>query len=156
MSRKILNYIFPLLTDFWKIPLFILFRWLSQASLLNLVTLKYVLLSSTICAFLCSVGPSYYLLVMQVSGCLPYLIGCFFCLLLQVAWSNEGNIGLSSSVTYGLSGILRWKEFQINSSVEFCKPVDGSAWFSCFYRFLELLKIFCVAVNFTSIYLLNR
>ena len=78
-----------------------------------------------------------------------------FCLLLLGVWSNEGDIEFSSSLGPVYPGILQWDELQMNSSVEFWNPVDGSVWFSCFYRFFNCYKIFCVVVSFMSIYLLN-
>ena len=46
----------------------------------NLVASENVLLTGTIRAFLCTRCSSYWLLVMQASGCLLCLGDCFFCL----------------------------------------------------------------------------
>ena len=65
--QKTLEYVFLPSTYFWKIFLFILFSWLSPMTQMffpKLVASEYVLLPGTICAFLCTRGSSYWLLVM--------------------------------------------------------------------------------------------
>ena len=135
--RKILKYIFLPLTDFWKICLFILFKWLSPMTQIffpNLVASTYVLLPGIIRAFLCARG-SYWLLVILASGCLLCLVHCFFCLFLPGAWSNEDDIDFSSSLSSGLS----WHSSMGRISNEFLNGILESCWwFSLIFLFLPV------------------
>ena len=118
----------PPLTNFWKMLLFILFRWLSPMTQIffpNLVASTYVLLPGTLRAFLCARGSSYWLLVMLVSVC---------CLLLAVS-SNEGEIDFSSSLGSGLS----WNSSTGRISNEFLNGILESCWwFSLIFLFLPV------------------
>ena len=132
----------PPLTDFWKIFLFILFRWLSSMTQIffpNLVASTYVLLPGTIRAFLCTRDSSYWLLVISASGCLLCLVDCFFCLLLLGVWSNEDDIEFSSLSSSGLS----WHSLMGRISNEFFNGILESCWWlSLIFLFLPAALTF--------------
>ena len=156
-ASKNIKVCFPPLTDFWKIFLFILFRWLSPMTQIffpNLVASTYVLLPGTIRAFLCARSSSYWLLVMLASGCLLCLVDCFFCFLLLGVWSNEGDIDLIIRFRFVLAfsngknfkWIPHWN-FGILLMVQFDFLVFTGS-FNCY-------EIFFVVISFMGIYLLN-
>ena len=97
----------PRLTEFWKIFLFILFRWLSAMTQIffpNLVASKYVLLTVTITCFPKFKG-FFILFVSNVSLWLFIMFSwmLFLSFFVLGAWLHEGNIEFSLSADSCLS-----------------------------------------------------